>query len=172
MFKQGDIVGLKATGIQATLNSLIIPKSDRWHFLLIGEYLPGRDDYIIYESLPDGIRCGRLSFYQGCDLKVYRVHDERIARMAAQEASEYGREGYDYILFVWLFTRAVGYWFKNGFYPIPYYEFTNQKDKKLICTELVAQCYENAGYPLIPPGIAPTPAALEQCCRTGRIQLV
>jgi len=171
MFREGDIAGCKAGIRQLAFNKLITPFTDRWHFLLIGEKL-FNGDHVIYESLAKGVCPGRLSFYWGEHLKVYRVPDKRKSLQAVEEASELGRLGYDYILFVWMFWQALFYWTMNGPGKIPYWALKQDADRNVICTELVCQCFQNAGYPLVPRDIIPTPAAIEQANLNGKIEKI
>lgn len=172
MFRQGDIVGIRGKLIERMLNMLIEPVSDLWHLFIIGEEVSKDDDYVIYEMMGDGCRTGRLSMYEGQPVKVYRCPDRQIARRAAQEASHYGRYPYDYPLFARLFFRALYYWVYNGFRPVPFKYFDNVENNQLICIELVANCYYNAGYPLVSDGIVPTPAAIEQAAKDKRLNMV
>lgn len=172
MFKTGDIVGVRGTPCQRLLLGLISPASDRWHFFLIGEYLYHEGDRVIYESLADGVRIGRLSLYRGAEVEVYRISDEKVAGEIIEEASEFGRDQYDYVFFVRLVLQAVGYWIKNGFRPVPYVKFANVDDKLLTCTELVEACCRAANFPLFSPQIVATPAAFKQAALDGRISLV
>ena len=168
--KEGDIIAFEATTIQKALLRLIEPYSDRWHFVLVGD--PIDDDFEIYESLPSGIKINRLSYYRGRNAKVYRVEVDSIAHKAAEKASLYGRYGYDYVLFLWLFWTAIKYWLVYGFRKVPYWVFKNEDNKSLICTELVKECFDSVGYPLFEKGIIPTPSAFQQSVLERRLNKV
>ena len=171
MFRVGDIVGCPADLRQKALAKLITPYSDRWHFLIIaGKCFNG--DWVIYESLAKGVSPGRMSFYRDTHIKVYRVPDPDAACRAAEEASNLGRLGYDYILYIWMLWQAMGYWLHAGLKPVPYQVFKQDADRNVICTELIAECYQNAGYPIVPRDTIPTPAAIEQAYLEKRIELV
>ena len=170
MIRAGDIVEVKGKLHERALNLLIEPYSPYWHEFIVGEEI--KDDHIIYEMGPNGCNPGRLSMYDGMKYAVYRVPDRKIAHCAADEASRYGRWRYDYILFAHLFFKALRYWIKNGFRPVPYTEFRDVVNNQLICIELVANCFYNAGYPLVPDGVIPTPAAMKAALRKGLVREV
>lgn len=170
MFLPGDIVAVRGKPHEIVLNGLIEPQTHRWHHLLIADDID--NDYEIYESLGDGVNCGRLSFYKGADVVVYRVPYRRIAHRAMQEVSCFGRSNYDYILFIKLLAQANWYWMNNGWKPVPYTWFKSSANQSLICTELVAMCYERANYPLVLSGIVPTPAAIKQAYTDNKTQII
>jgi hypothetical protein len=133
--------------------------TDRWHHFLITVVLDG--DCEIIEETPDGVRSGRLSFYNDQDLKVWRIPDVQVAKAVAAAGSRYGRSGYDYILFADLLAQATDYWWRNGMKPVPYTQFKETEGKQMVCTGLVKRCCLDSRWPLVPPDLAPTPSALQ-----------
>ncbi len=168
--RRGDIIGFYGKPLERALCRLIDPYSPLWHFALLGD--SDGEDWGIYEMLGGGCHPGKLSFYEGSKVRIYRCPDAKVARKAVKEASNYGRYPYDYIMFPKLFFKALYYWLYNGFVPVPFKYFDNVENNQLICTELIANCYYNAGYPLVSDGIVPTPAAIEQAVINSDLKLV
>jgi len=172
VFKSGDIVGLKALWWQRWMTWLTSPPTDRIHFLLLGMPVPGGNDWIIYESLVSrGVRVGRISWYLGQHAKVYRSPDPNVGRLAAFEASIYGRAKFDYVLILSVLWIAIKYWCQHGPKRIPYYELTDLPNRSLWCVELVIKAYEKY-VRLVPEGIAATPSAIEQARLDGKLTTI
>lgn len=169
--KPGDIVALRALWWQRWLTKLTAPPTDRCHFLLLSWYIPGEEDWVVYESIVSrGMRVARLSWYSGQHARIYRVADESAGQFAVYEATKYGRARYDYLLPIRLIWVAVKYWFKNGLKRIPYDAIPDLPNRGLLCTELVVKSYENY-FRLVPQGIAATPSALEQAYLDGKLMM-
>lgn len=172
MLKPGDIIGLKALWWQKWMTYGISPPIDRVHFFILGRYIPEDDDWIIYESLLSrGVRIGRLSWYKGQHATVYRLPDESKGELAANTASEYGRERYDYLLILRLFGLSIKYWCTHGIRRIPFYVLTDTPNRSLLCVELVVQVYKDY-VRLVPEGVVATPSAIEQARIDGKLLVV
>jgi len=180
-FLPGDIGAVPGKGlVRFFAENLLTPKTDRFHFFIVGDYLPWDDDYVILESIGKGIAVGRLSFYEPEELEIYRVNlpsvseDEEmlIRRMATAYLTLVGRARYDYILIAQLILSVIPMLIKGNLPPWKAEEFPYGRDKKYICTEAAAEAWLGVGYPVIPKGVAPTPSAFKQAemdCRITRI---
>lgn len=169
MLQAGDIFATKGSGLIGKLaRKLMQPETDRFHYGLILQYIEDEDDYIILESIGKGIAVGRLSFYQGSDIKFYRVVDcpEIIRAYAPIALTQYGRAEYDYAL---LFKIIIqGFWliikhlFTEGkIRPIYPWELSWCRDNYFVCTEAVDAAYDMVNESIIPDAMTPVPSAYE-----------
>ncbi|GAI92573.1 unnamed protein product, partial [marine sediment metagenome] len=72
---------------------LMEPETDRYHYGIILQ--KWQEDYLILESISKGLSIGRLSFYEGADIKFYRVDCPQGLRKAAPfELTRWGRSRY------------------------------------------------------------------------------
>jgi hypothetical protein len=173
----GDIGAVKGKGIlQRAAENLMFPKTDRFHFFLI--WRKAGDDWIILESVQKGIAVGRLSFYAGQDVKIYRVNcPVSIRRQAPVELTQYGRSKYDYLLLFKIVIQGCWTVLKNflkgeGIHPIRADDLTWSWDNAFVCTEAVAQAYNMCGLNIIPYGVCPTPSAFKQAELDGLLEEV
>jgi len=168
-YQPGDIVGVKSKGIIPWLSkNAIVPRTDLFHFLLIGYPING-GDYTILESIGKGPALGRLSWYKAREYVVFRVNHEAsifLGEEAWLKASKFGRRHYDWKLYARIFAWALGYWLKEIFtghipprpvYPtsIPY-----KTDQDFICIELVFEAWKEVGFRIREHGHAPVPAEM------------
>lgn len=170
-FKLGDIVGIAPEWWQVVFLALVKPYIYAFHFLLIGPYIKYEEDWVIYESIGSGVRVGRLSWYRGKQATVFRPTKSKVGKVAVNWATIYGRCGYDYLLLLKLFWFGIKYLFTHGFKPIPYDKIPDFPDRTLICVELVTKAYERC-WPLVPEGVAATPAAIKAAELNGKLHLV
>ncbi|TET42886.1 MAG: hypothetical protein E3J66_02805, partial [Dehalococcoidia bacterium] len=103
----GDIFALKGHGLLGWLSrNLMEPVIGRYHFGIILQ--KWQDDYLILESISKGLSIGRLSFYEGADIKFYRVDcDEDLREAAPYELTRWGRSLYDYLLVAKLVVQGL-----------------------------------------------------------------
>ncbi len=182
----GDVFGIKGRGISGwACRHLITPPTDRFHFGVVGDYLPWDDDYVILESIGKGIAVGRLSFYKPEDVEIYRVvlvgqtPDQRLGKLgtelrkrAAAELTRAGRARYDYILIAQIAFGALSLLLRGKLPPWRPEQFPYGRDRKYICTEAAAYCWRAVGHPIIPPGVVPLPAGFAQALQEGRIRKI
>jgi len=166
----GDIFAVKGKGFFAFLNrKLIKPYTDRFHFGLLGDYIPEEDDWVILESINKGVAVGRLSFYDLNDVEFYRINDVDSAEKgtyATIQATLWGREKYDYRLFIKLIYYALKALIK--YHSIWYTDIPNIEDKRLICTELVDEAYRFV-FPVFDARYEATPSHFKERVREGYI---
>jgi hypothetical protein len=160
----GDIFATRNEGILGKLAAkLMAPHTDRFHFGLIWERIPEEDDYTILESIGKGIAVGRLSFYEGADIKFYRP-DRNNRHLAPLALTKYGRGEYDYLLIFKIMLQGFWLIFKHIFtegqiraiYP---WELSWCRDNAFVCTEAVDAAYDLVCDSIIPDELAPVPAA-------------
>ena len=185
----GDIFGIKGRGISGwACRHLITPPTDRFHFGVVGDYLPWDNDYVILESIGKGIAVGRLSFYKPEDVEIYRVvlgqtpeqnlgkrrteefHDVR--KRAAAELTRVGRARYDYLLVAKLGLGALRLLLKGKLPPWGAADFKWGRNSRFLCTEACQEAWLRVGHPIIPPGIVPLPAGFAQALQEGRIRKI
>ena len=164
----GDIFAVKGGGFLSWLSrSLMQPETDRFHYGIILREWQG--DYLILESISKGLSVGRLSFYEGADIKFYRANCLKNLREAAPlELTRWGRSRYDYLLVAKLIVQGMWLllWHRRR---IKVEELTWSQDNALICTEAVDIAYDAVGVNVIPLHVCPTPSAFRQAELEGRI---
>lgn len=157
-------------------NKLIKPQTPYVHHIMIGDEIPWADDYVILESIGKGIAVGRLSFYHPAEIEIYRHNIpqwQELGKIAAAELTIAGRGKYDYKLIFDLAMQAVGkILFKWKLPPYDFREFEYKNDDAFICTEAAAEGWRLAGFPIIPLGVVPTPAAFQHAIDTGKLRRV
>ena len=165
----GDIFALKGHGLLGWLSrNLMEPVIGRYHFGIILQ--KWQDDYLILESISKGLSIGRLSFYEGADIKFYRVDcDEDLREAAPYELTRWGRSLYDYLLVAKLVVQGLWLllWHRRRIRPE---ELTWSQDNALICTEAVDIAYDAVGVNIIPLHVCPTPSAFRQAEFDGKIE--
>jgi len=174
MIESGDIFATPNNSLIGKLaRKLIRPYNDRFHYGLVWENLG--DGYLILESVGKGIAVGRLSFYDGQDVKFYRVDCPSELRYSAPYAlTKHGRSKYDYLLILRIIVQGLWTVFKNllkgeGIHPIRAEDLSWARDNSFVCTEAVDEAYKMVGVSIIPYGVCPIPAAFRQAELEGRI---
>lgn len=172
----GDIAASKGKGLLLWLSQhLLKPKTDRVHFFVIGDFIPWDNDYVILESIGKGIAVGRLSFYRPEDLEIYRVNIENwkeLGRKAAAGLTRHGRARYDYLLFIEIVLGAIPLLLKGKLPPWKPEQLPYGRDAKFICTEAANEGWREAGRPIVPKGVVPTPSAFAQALQESKIQKI
>jgi len=175
--KPGDIVGVKNHGIMGKLSkNLLVPHTDLYHFLIVGDYLPWNDDYVILESISKGIAVGRLSFYRPEDVAIFRralTEDNELTRKKAAAALTLkGRARYDWLLILQLLFTLPYLLLKGEIPPYKPKDLPYGRNKAYICTEAVVFAWEYVGYPIISRDIMPVPAAIIEACVAGTLEQI
>ena len=179
----GDIFGVKGGGIAGWLcRHLITPSTDRFHFGLVGDYLPWDDDYVILESIGKGIAVGRLSFYNPEDIEIYRVNLSRdprlrivnmlLRRQVAAELTKVGRARYDWILIAQLVVGALRLLATGNLPPWKPEQFPYGINNKYVCTEAGNYGWRAKGHPIIKAGVVPLPAGYKQALIERRMRKI
>jgi len=165
----GDIFATRGSGLLGWLSRrLMEPENDRYHYGIILQ--KWQEDYLILESISKGLSVGRLSFYEGADIKFYRVDcDEDLRAAAPYELTRWGRSLYDYLLIPKLVVQGLWLllWHRRRIRPE---ELTWSQDNALICTEAVDIAYDAVGVNIFPPRVCPAPSAFRQAELDGRIE--
>jgi hypothetical protein len=172
----GDIGGVRGKGIFGWLSKhLLKPHTDRYHFFLVGDYIPWDDDYVILESIGKGIAVGRLSFYNPDDIEIYRVPldespgSDQLRRRASVELTRVGRARYDYMLYAQLLAGALSLMLLLQFPPYDPAQLPYGRNKAYICTEAANYGWRAVGHPIIPWGVVPVPAGFKKAELKGKI---
>lgn len=167
----GDIFANKAGNSKAELFSrwFLLPKTDRWHFGILYERSDG--DFTVLESVTQGLRVGKLSWYHKSDLHFYRVKCFQYLRwMAPLALLQWMGSRYDWALRTKAFYFALKTWRKEGrIRKIRIEEFPYEPNEKLVCTEAVSTAYDAVGVNIVPPDVLPAPSAFRQAEIEGRI---
>ena len=179
-YRAGDIVGVPADHRLARLCYHVFrPHTKLFHWLIIYEYIPEEQDYIILESIRKGVTVGRLSRYQGSGYRVFRpaVSNPDIGRRACHELTRYGRNGYDWLILLTLPFDCLRIIIRQliierRLHPIRPCELPYRVDHRLTCTEAANLGWTRVGYPVIPPGVFPLPAAFLEAVRRRRLREV
>lgn len=172
--ESGDIFATKGEGFLGRLSSgLMDPPTDRFHFGLI--WLKVDDDYLILESIGKGIAVGRLSFYEGKDVKFYRVDcPAELRSQAPVELTRWGRSKYDYLLILKIAIQGLWLVFKHlvtkgKLRRIRPEELSWCHNNSFVCTEAVDIAYDGVGVNIVPVDTPPVPAAFRQAELEGRM---
>jgi len=170
----GDIGAVKGTGLVVSLQrKLILPETDRIHHLLLGDYIPEENDFVILESISKGTAVGRLSWYKDQNIEFYRVNSpdcKKLGKRAAIQATKWGRARYDYRIILWIIWNTLK--LVNKHRKIHITEFPAlPEDKRLLCTELVKEGYKEI-FPILPPKLPAFPSAYKFSLAMGRLDLV
>ena len=167
VLQKGDIVGLIGKGLTGWANrNFVRPRTELFHWLLIGDYLPSEDDYTTLESVNKGVTVGLLSWYQGRAYSVFRLNDadsEHKGRIAYNRASKFGRHRYDWFMAAGLFFT----WVRHGFRPLHVSQIPYERDDRFLCTELIFEAYRLVGVILREKGHAPLPAEIKLAAWRG-----
>jgi len=179
--KPADIAGVRSRSISGKLSkNLIVPHTDLYHFLIIGVCLPWVDDYVIFESISKGIAVGRLSFYDPEDVVIFRralphcnpANEQLVRREAAAALTLKGRARYDWLLLVQLALTLPSLMLRGKFPPYRPEDLPYGRNKAYICTEAVVFAWAHVGWPIVPRGIVPVPAAIKQANLDGTLEQV
>lgn len=185
----GDIFGIKGRGISGwACRHLITPPTDRFHFGVVGDYLPWDNDYVILESIGKGIAVGRLSFYKPEDVEIYRVvlgqtPEQRLGKLrteefhevrkrAAAELTRVGRARYDYILIAQIAFGALTLLLRGKLPPWRPDQFPYGRDQKYICTEAIVAAWAGVGVNIVDTGTVPLPSAIIKAVNEGRLKRI
>lgn len=170
----GDIFSTKGEGILGWLSrNLTAPPTDRFHYGLVWGKVD--DDYLILESITKGIAVGRLSLYEGADIKFYRVNcPKELREQAPIELTRWGRSLYDYLLIPKLAIQGIAlfieqFFTEGRFRRIRAEELTWVHNNSFLCTEAVDIAYDAVGVNIIPAETCPIPSAFRQAELDGRI---
>jgi hypothetical protein len=187
MLQAGDIFATKGTGFFGWLaRNLMSPETDRFHFGVVKQKIhyedpidgETTDDWEIIESIGKGVAIGRLSFYDGVDIKFYRINCSAEKReLMPVMLTALGRAKYDYLLFIKI--ALEGFWlifkhlFTEGrFRRIRYDEIRWAQDAEFVCTELVDKGSDLIDESLVAEEITSTPSAIIQAEIEGRMNEV
>jgi len=172
----GDIGAIRGRGLGLwACQNLIKPKTDRFHFFLVGGSIPWDNDYVILESIGKGIAVGRLSFYKWQDVEIYRVvHEdwEELGERAAAALTLHGRARYDYILILEIALGALSLLLRGKLPPWEPKQFPYGRDKAFICTEAARLGWLTIGHPILMGGVVPVPATYMLALQEGRIKRI
>jgi len=179
-YQPGDIVGVAGGLFVRAACRIFTPRTTLYHYLVIGEEIPEEDDHMIFEAIASGVRVGRLSWYNNDQYVVFRVnHPESftLGRTACRLASQFGRWGYDFAVYLYILYDVCAIYTKMLFRErrlrrirpaeLPYHE-----NHRFICTELANAVWAQVGQPVIPKGVMPVPAGYVEALQAGRLKIV
>lgn len=185
-FEPGSFGATRGSGFAGWASrKLIQPETDRFHFFMVFEYVPERNDYIIIESInvgafAKGVTFGWLSKYKGGDIEIFSIADPDIAAYgedACYNLIEFGAAPYDFTLWAVLGLSGVWAFLKNLFTEYRIRRLRPEelyfcRNKKFICTECVAEGYASLDYWIVPYGVTPLPSGFKQAELEGRIRRI
>lgn len=180
----GAGVGFLGKGLGGWITgNLLEPKTDRYHHLIIRDYVPEVDDYEFIESASiglfgKGIRHGYLiEEYGGSDVEIYVVDcPEELARLAPLELIRYGKARYDFLLVVRLILQLpliypqilIG---EKRLRKLRASDFKYTPDSSFNCLEAWWTAYASVGVSLSPPDEPCFPSSIKQSLDEGLIKL-
>ena len=176
----GDIVGVPARHVLARLCYHVFwPHTKLFHWLIIYEYIPEEQDYVILESIRKGVVVGRLSRYKGSGCRAFRpvVSNPALGKRACHELTRYGRNTYDWLIVLTLPFDCLAVLIRQlategCLRPIRPSELPYRVDHRLTCTEAANLGWARLGYPLVRSDVFPIPAAFIEAVREGRLREV
>ncbi len=179
-YQAGDIVGVMGGAMSQLTSRIFAPRTRLYHFLIIGDYIPQEDDYVIYEAIASGVRTGRLSWYAEDLYVVFRIGDPQSATLglkASREASAFGRWGYDFLMYPLIVKDLLGIYARMIFKErklrrVRPEELTYRENHAFICTEFANACYRSGERPPVPQGETPIPASYIKAYLDGKLTRV
>lgn len=165
---------------------MLDPRTDRFHFGLIGFHYPEPfNDYLVAESINSGVFAkgvchGWLGKYKGEDVEIYEIADPEWVLLGEDvflHTYNFQTVAYDQLLIPALALSAIECFAyqlisERRLRRIRAEELCYARNKKFLCTEMANESWWTFGYPLIRPGIAPTPSAFKQVELAGKIKRV
>jgi hypothetical protein len=160
-----------------------------YHFGMIVDKTP--NDYLVLESIlvdpitnnlywsnliKNSVRQSPLSLYDGFPMTILRPNlpgsadnQTRLRNKAVHNMYNLTHVGYDA---EGLMQKAVKNYFTMGKPPWDFDRIKKNPEPRYTCIGTVTKAWEDAGYPIIPPGVYPLPAAIENSVRTGRLTII
>ena len=184
-----DLYSVNIDTVWRRMSKLLVrPKSDLYHFgMICGRF---NRDYVILESifddpvtgeihwanlLRDSVMPGHLSRYSGYEITILRpaisgtINEQKTKReLAVSRLYALAGAGYDLEGEVIEALKSVA----RGIPPWDYEQLKHQQGPKFTCLGIVVQAWADAGFLIIPPGVYPTPSAMEQAVREGRLTVI
>ena len=173
LIKCGDLVLVKKPGaLGKLLDEWFIPGSAEMHLIVVGDYVPEENDFLIIESIPrHGVQIGRLSWYAKDTVRIFRPSPdfvplyfngtpEELGVRAFHQATKYGKDKYDFriiLTVVWITaTICMRNWASGRGWHVSYTDFPNTRDQRVICTELGYEAYRDL-FPVVDSRYLPLP---------------
>lgn len=183
VFQPGSFGATQGKGFAGWASrTLIGPRTDRFHFFMISQYIPEFNDFIIIESINvglfgKGVTFGWLSKYKGRDVEIYSIVDEEVAsygEYACYSLIEFGAAPYEFTLWFMLGISGLLAFLKNlvterrvrRLRPEELYFCRN---RKFICTEVPQEGWLGLSYWIVSDGVTSLPAGYRQAELDGRI---
>lgn len=179
----GDIVGVLGGRFSAVSESIFEPQTRLYHFLVLDRLDWLKDDMELHEAIASGVRGGRLSWYQNDVYVVFRVtapDAQEYGKNVGIAASEFGRWGYDYLMYLYLLYEVPRVFLRNLFkehrarriQPAELHYYDNHA---VICTEFANKLWlQEGGASRAPigPRVNALPAGYVAALRAGRLKVV
>jgi hypothetical protein len=156
------------------------PHTWYYHTAILGEYIPEERDYEILESINQGVRLGRLSFYKD---RIFRLYwptgvNQGIGRDIKIRASKFGRVNYDWLFYFDIAIAFIKVQINNlkvyhRFFSARPDELHVNRHVNFVCTRFSEEFWSlyNADVPF-PQTWAPLPAAYEKAVEEGKLELI
>jgi len=185
----GDLYSINIDTFWRRMSKLLVrPKTDMYHFgMICGK---SNRDYVILESLfqdpvtgethwenilRNSVMSGHLSKYAGYEITLLRPaitgtlnEQQRKRELAVSRLHALSGAGYDLKGEVIEGLKGV----VRGIPPWDYQELKHQQGSKYTCLGIVVRAWANAGFEIIAPSVYPTPSAIEQAAREGKLTVI
>ena len=185
-YQAGDIVGVLGGTFAFASEAVFYPPTRLYHFLVLDRHDHLRSDMELHEAIASGVRGGRLSWYQNDVYVVFRPQGappeeiEQLGKQVGISASEFGRWGYDYLMYLYLLRDVPRVFLRNLFKEhrarrIRPDELPCYNDHAVICTVLANRLWLEQGgenFAPIPAGVLALPAGYIAALRAGRLKVV
>ena len=174
LFWSGDIGVVIQHDFVANLQAkLLRPSTHKFHMFMLVNYSADEKDWMIIESTPRaGVSIGRLSWYEGQEIEIYRptgVH-WTAGQRAVFDATKDGRKNYNFLLYVKLAYLVFNYCGRH-LKPAPYTIFPPENIGTVVCSMFVNDGWKNL-CPVFDQRYAPIPANFEQQLIDGKVTLI
>jgi len=182
LFWTGDIGVVIQDDIVARLQEkLITPTTRMFHMFLLVQYIPDERDWVIYESTPmAGVSIGRLSWYSGMHIMVFRPikhlssiqteFDMQWGQHAVMNSTKDGRKHYNFIIYIKIAYRLFNYCGRH-IKPAPYTIFPNDSNHTVVCTMFGNDAWKDI-CPIFDERYLPIPANFKQQWDEDKVALI
>lgn len=185
-YQAGDIVGVLGGRFSTVSEHVFYPPTRLYHFLVLDRHDTQRQDMELHEAISSGVRGGRLSWYQNDVYVVFRPSllaggiTQEVGERVGIAASEFGRWGYDYLMYLYLLFEVPRVFLRNlvkehRARPLRPDELRYYCDHAVICTAFANKLWlEQGGENFAPvgPRVIALPAGYIAALRAGRLKVV
>jgi hypothetical protein len=183
VYPVGSIIhfdGNRASLLSQGSHAFFYPHTWYYHTAILGEYIPDVQDYEILESINQGIRLGRLSFYRDRKFRLYWPSgvNQGIGRELKAKASKFGRVNYDWLFYFDIAIAFIKVEFNNlktyhRLFSVRPDELHVNRHSNFVCTRFSEEFWSlySSDIPF-PSTWAPLPSAYEKAVEENKLEVI